>query len=109
MTRAPLLLIAPDAALGQTVAGALQCAGFQTVSLASPGALAQVPRTPPPALVLVDLGAAGQAGLAALRQWITASQARTAIPLLAMSAGALDGDQARLASTLCAGYYPVGA
>lgn len=107
MTRPPILIITPDAALAQTVASALQFAGFQPVPLARASALPGLSGTSPPVLAVIDLGTEDLAGLEAIRQWKAAPQT-CAIPLLAMSRDALDGEQARFASRACAGYSLIG-
>ncbi len=108
MPKQTILIVAPDTAVADTVAAGLRFAGFLTLTADDAGAATRLVLTARPDLILIDIAAEGRDGLAEVRQWKTDPET-SAVPIIAMSAGDIQGDQARLISQVCAGYYPLTA
>ncbi len=108
MSKQTILVIAPDTAVADTVAAGLRFAGFLTLTANQAVAATRLVLAARPDLILIDIAAEGPDGLAEVRQWKTDPET-SAIPIIAMSAVDIQGDQARLISQVCAGYYPLTA
>ncbi len=108
MPKQTILVVAPDTAVADTVAAGLRFAGSLTLTADHAGAATRFVLAARPDLILIDIAAEGPDGLAEVRQWKTDSET-SAIPIIAMSAGDLQGDQARLISQVFAGYFPLTA
>jgi DNA-binding response OmpR family regulator len=103
-----VLIVEPDAAHAQALADTLRFAGFHTRTVARPSALPSGCPEAHPAVVLVEVGLAGEDPEGAVQQWITDLASRR-IPIIAMAAEPLAGERARLISRTCAGFYPLTA
>ncbi len=67
-------------------------------------ALAEIARTPPE-LILMDIGLPGMDGLTLVRQ-LKAAETTRHIPVVALTASAMKGDEQRVLEAGCDGYIP---
>ena len=87
----------------QLAAFLLQAAGFQVVSATTASEGIARARSDQPALILMDVELPGLDGLSATRQ-LKADPVTAAIPVVALTANAMRGDQEKCLAAGCVGY-----
>ncbi len=108
MPKQIILVVAPDTAVADTVAAGLRFAGFLTQTAEHARVATPILLATSPDLILIDIGAEDRDGLAEIRQWKNDPETN-AIPIIGMSTEDIGGEQARVVTQVCAGYYPVTA
>ncbi len=100
----PLILVVEDNETNQMLALAvLQRDGYRVTVAGSADEARQRLQESTPDLILMDLQLPGEDGLALTRQ-LRADTATTPIPIVAMTAHAMDGDAQRAIDAGCIGY-----
>lgn len=104
MTNSPLILVVDDNDAGLLLAcSVLQMDGFRVDSAGSAQEVLQHLSARLPDLILMDIQLPGQDGLSLTRQ-LKASQTTAAIPIVALTAHAMAGDQEQALAAGCSGY-----
>jgi CheY-like chemotaxis protein len=104
MNNSPLILVVDDNEAGQLLASAvLQLDGFRVDLASSAQEVLERVNAHQPDLILMDVQLPGQDGLALTRQ-LKADPATTAIPIIALTAHAMAGDQELALAAGCVGY-----
>ncbi len=98
------VLLVEDQALNRELAtDLLEVAGFVVCQADSGERAIQVARAEKPAIILMDISLPGMDGLAATRILRADPQFRT-VPIVALTAHAMKGDEARAVAAGCDGY-----
>jgi CheY-like chemotaxis protein len=104
MNSSPLILVVDDNAAGQLlVSSVLQLEGFQVDLAGSSEEVLESVNARRPNLILMDVQLPGQDGLALTRQ-LKADPATAAIPIIALTAHAMAGDEELALAAGCIGY-----
>jgi CheY-like chemotaxis protein len=104
MSRSQLILVVDDNESGQLlVSSVLQLEGFRVDVAGSSEEVLERMNASKPDLILMDVQLPGQDGLALTRQ-LKADPATAAIPIIALTAHAMAGDQELALAAGCVGY-----
>ena len=104
MSTAPLILVVDDNDAGQLlVSSVLELDGFRVETAGSSAEVLDRLRVHTPDLILMDVQLPGQDGLALTRQ-LKADPSTAGIPIVALTAHAMAGDQAAAFAAGCSGY-----
>jgi CheY-like chemotaxis protein len=104
MTRSPLILVVDDNDAGLLLAcSVLELDGFRVDSAGSAQEVLECLKEHRPDLILMDVQLPGQDGLSLTRQ-LKADPATAAIPIVALTAHAMAGDQELAFAAGCSGY-----
>ncbi len=104
MSRPPLILVVDDNDAGLLLAcSVLQMDGFQIDSAGSAPEVLKRLRARLPDLILMDVQLPGQDGLSLTRE-LKADPVTAAIPIVALTAHAMAGDQEQALAAGCSGY-----
>jgi CheY-like chemotaxis protein len=104
MSSSPLILVVDDNEAGQLlVSSVLQLEGFRVDLAGSSVEVLERVDARQPDLILMDVQLPGQDGLALTRQ-LKADRATAAIPIIALTAHAMAGDQELALAAGCIGY-----
>jgi CheY-like chemotaxis protein len=104
MSSSPLILVVDDNDAGLLLAcSVLQMDGFRVDSAGSAQEVLQHLNARLPDLILMDIQLPGQDGLSLTRQ-LKASHTTAAIPIVALTAHAMAGDQEQALAAGCSGY-----
>jgi two-component system cell cycle response regulator DivK len=98
------ILLVEDNAANMTLATfLLQSAGYEVISATDAETAVGLARTQRPALILMDIQLPGMDGLQATAQ-LRAHDSTSAIPVVALTALAMKGDEERILAAGCNGY-----
>lgn len=103
MTGQKILLVEDNAANMTLATFLLQSAGYQVISATDAETGVGLARTENPALILMDIQLPGMDGLQATAQ-LRADESTRGIPVIALTALAMKGDEARILAAGCDGY-----
>ena len=103
MTSHRILLVEDNAANMTLATFLLQSAGYEVISATDAETGVGLARTEHPALILMDIQPPGMDGLQATAQ-LRADESTRGIPVIALTALAMKGDEARILAAGCDGY-----
>ena len=101
---AKILIVEDNAANMRLVVFLLQSAGHEVLSTTDAESGLAVARTEQPSLILMDVQLPGMDGLEATRL-LKRDEATRAIPVIALTALAMKGDEERIRAAGCDGYF----